>query len=588
MDELLPTEPVVAPESAVPFLAEAVVFLIAAVVIVPLFRRFQVSPVLGYLAAGMTVGPFGLKVVGDVEGVRSLAELGIVFLLFTIGLELSINRLRAMRNYVFGLGSLQVLVTATTIGAIAAAYGNPPEAAMVIGLCLALSSTAIVLQLLVERGDLATRHGRAAFSVLLFQDLAVVPILILVSVLAASGEKSIAELGGEALLKAIAAIGLILFVGRFLLRGVFHAVAAARTPELFVAMTLLTVLAIAWATELAGLSMALGAFLAGLLLSDTEFRHQIETDIAPFKGLMLGLFFMSIGIGLDLNTLETSGGLVVLSVGGLIAIKALILIALASGFGLTLPQAVRCGLLLSAGGEFAFIVLTQAAESDVIPHSTEQFMLAVATLSMMLTPLLEEGSRVLSRLIARPESGDSPPSPTSEVADLEGHVVIIGFGRVGRTIARLLRERKFPFIALDLDPGVTRNARRDGLPVFYANVNNTDVLDHVKAGRAAALVIALSDHAGSLAILQAVRRRWPGLNVFVRARDETLAKEFARHGATAIVPETLESSLQLSGQVLRSLGESSDSVNALIELIRAEGYAPIVALSEEKKAEATP
>lgn len=561
----------------IPFLFEIMVFLIAAVVVVPAVRALKVSPILGYLVAGVIVGPSGIALIRDAEGVMRLAELGVVFLLFTIGLELSFDRLKAMRRYVFGYGLSQVLVTAAVAGGVIWALGLPLGSTSVLALGLALSSTAIVTQLLRERGELTTRHGRATFSVLLMQDLAVIPILLLVTLLGMRAHDDPASMLLQTGLKTVAVVAVIYVLGRYVLRWLYRTVARAQSPELLMAMTLLAVLATAWATGAAGLSMALGAFLSGLLLSETEFRHQIEADIAPFKGLLLGLFFISVGMSVDLATAAAMIGWVLAGAAALIVVKAAIATGLARLFGLTWAQSVRSGLLLAQAGEFLFVVIDQAR--DILPPDAAQFALIVASLSMLLTPFLALLAGRLGRMVER-RGAEAELGPDDGARELEGHVVISGFGRVGETIARLLAERGVPYVAIDNDATRTRFLRARGEPIFFGDVTSVEVLEGVGCGRAALTVITVNDHATALRALAAIRSRWPDLTVFARARDLAHGEKLAENGATAIVPETLEASLQLSGRILNALGEPMESVNALIGRVRAANYAAIANAGE--------
>ena len=567
--------------NSIPYLTEAMVFLAAAVLVVPIFRYFKISAVLGYLFAGIVVGPYGAGLVQDIHAVQGFAELGVVFLLFTIGLELSYDRLVSLRRFVFGLGGAQVAVTMAVIGGIAYGFGEAPGNAIVIGASLALSSTAIVLQLLAERGEMATRHGRATFAVLLFQDLAVVPILILVAVLAPGQSQSFWVLVGETVLKAAVAFAFILFAGRFLIQPLFRMVAASRTSEIFVAMTLLAALATALITREAGLSAALGAFLAGTLLSGSEFRHQIVVDIEPFKGLLLGLFFMSVGMGLDIGLAAKAGWWIPAALFALIFLKGGVLVVLARLFGLPLAVAARIGLLLAQGGEFVFVVIGAAETAGVLRDGTGPFLFLITGLSMALTPLLVAASqKIAEALSAKAQiSGMDSDIATDE---LGGHVIICGYGRVGETVALLLRERHVPYVALDLDTTRVNRARKNGEPVLYGDAAREDVLARVGAARASAIVVALDSHRANVRAVRAIRERWPSVPVFARLREARFARDFIELGAAVIVPETLESSLQLAGQVLRELGDSPESVNALIDHIRAEHYARIADAGDSK------
>ena len=556
----------------IPYIREIIVFLVASVLLVPLFKWFKASPVLGYLFVGAVIGPFGFAIIDDVEGVSAMAELGVVFLLFMIGLELSVERLKAMRTMVFGLGFAQVMVSGAVIAAAALWWGNSVQASIIIGLCLALSSTAVIMQLLMERGEFASRMGRTSFAVLLAQDLAVVPLLMLVTIFAAGENGHVAELVGTALLRAVIAVLLIIFVGRWLVRHLYRVVTWTQSPELFMALTLLAVLGTAWFTGFAGLSMALGAFLAGLLLSATDFRHQVETDIEPFKGLLLGLCFISIGMGIDFGVLASEWFNVLIGVVGLIVLKATILIGLVRAFGLPLTTSLRTGLILSAGGEFAFVGVTAAMGSDIISEPVAQYMLIVAAVSMAMTPFLADLGAWLKKLIEDRMGAEPIRASDDEARGLEGHVIIAGYGRVGQTVAKMLGDLKHPYMALDLNVPRTRDCRAKGEPVYYGDAAKTEVLERIGADHAGAVVITLDNFAAASRAVEAIRDRWPGIPIFVRAWDMSHSDELFKLGATGVVPETLESSLQLAGQVLESLGTPREAVGDIIVRIREKDY----------------
>jgi CPA2 family monovalent cation:H+ antiporter-2 len=560
---------------SIPYLREGVIFLVAAGIIVPLFHRLRVSPVLGYLAVGALLGPFGLglfageigvlryAVIDDIEGVKSLAGLGVVFLLFMIGLELSLDRLWALRRLVFGLGSLQVLITAAIIGAIAWGFGNSPAASILFGSCLALSSTAIVMQLLAERRQVATTLGRTSFSILLLQDLAVVPILFLIGVLGArvGGDVGVALL--TSVLKALGAIVLIFVLGRQLVRPLFRLVSASRSPELFVAVTLLTIIGTAAATGAAGLSMALGAFLAGLLLAETEYRHEIEVDIEPFKGLLLGLFFMSVGMGIDFREVAQAPLWILASVVGLFLVKATITTVLCLMFGIPRHTSLEAGLLLGQGGEFAFVVVGLSIILGLVPRDAGQFMLIVASLTMAVTPLVAFiAHRAALALERRAHAAMSEQD--AQIEDLEGHVVIAGFGRVGQTLARIFDAQGVPYVALDLDGPAIAAHRAAGAPVFYGDASRAEILRRARLGSAQALVVTMDSPSAAQHTVAAVRREFPLLPVFARARDAAHAAALLQSGATAVVPETVESSLQLAARVLEGVGTPEEAVSALV------------------------
>ena len=559
----------------IPYLREVVTFLIAAGVVVPLFHRLRVSPVLGFLGAGAVLGPYGLglfaqdigvlryAVIDDIGGVKSLAALGIIFLLFMIGLELSVERLWALRRLVFGLGTLQVVITAAVIGAIAWGFGNSPQASIIFGSCLALSSTAIVMQLLTERRQVATTLGRTSFAVLLLQDLAVVPILFLLGVLGArlDGDVGLALL--QSVGKGLAVIVLILAIGRLALRPLFRLVTAARSPELFVAATLLTIIGTAAVTGAAGLSMALGAFLAGLLLAETEFRHEIEVDIEPFKGLLLGLFFMSVGMGIDFRAVAQEPLWLAASVIGLFLLKSVITTVLCLAFGVPRHTAAEAGLLLGQAGEFAFVVVGIAAMRGLVAEDAGQFMLIVAGLTMAITPLVAHPARRLAGFIERRDHAEGGgENPLTE--GLEGHVIIAGFGRVGQMLGRIFDAQNLPYVALDLDGPAVGAQRAAGLPVFYGDASRADILRRARVESAQALVITMDSPAAALHTVEAARRHWPWLRIFARARDAAHARTLLQVGATGVVPETVESSLQLAARVLEGVGTPDEAVNAVV------------------------
>lgn len=574
--ELTTTAAAAAGEHAVniPYLKEVALVLGAAALMIPLCHRLRISPIFGFLAAGALIGPYGFRATDNVEGVRVLADFGVVFLLFMIGLELSFERLKDMRRMVFGLGGAQVVLSAIAIGFFAYWFGNNVAASIIIGCALALSSTAIVVQLLIERGEMAQRHGRSSFAVLLFQDLAVVPILMLVGVLAQDDTTTLASDLSLAALKAVAAVIGIILVGRIVLRRLYRLVAAARSREALLAMSLLVILATAWLTGQAGLSMALGAFLAGLVLAETEYRHQIESDIEPFRAILLGLFFISVGMNLNFGEVAAQWDWLALSVLGLIVTKAVILSGLCLLFKIPLDVSVRTGLMLSAGGEFAFVILALAMNSGtLLPSETGQFMVIVATISMTLTPLLAAlGRHAAKWLAARTRTTD--PDPTT-MGELDGHVVIAGFGRVGQTVARLLDRHKIGYVALDMNAFRIKQYRDEGKPVYYGDATRQTVLDKVHPERAAAILITLDNPDAARQAVRAARAAAEGVPIIARAADTAHADELTALGANTVVPELLEASLQLGGTVLQLMGTGREAVDALLDRIREEAYEPI-------------
>lgn len=567
----------------IPHLREVVIFLVAAGIVVPLFHRFRISPVLGYLIVGGIVGPYGLgllansvewlqyAVITDLAGVQALAELGVIFLLFMIGLELSLDRLWAMRRMVFGLGSLQILISATVIGLIAWEFGNSPEASIVLGACLALSSTAIVMQLLIERRELASPLGRSSFSILLMQDLAVVPILFLVGVLGAKAGGNVGFALVLAMAKAFAVIVGIYVGGRLLLRPLFNMVAHSRSTEMFMAATLLVIIVAAMITGATGLSMALGAFLAGLMLAETEFRHQIEVDIEPFKGLLLGLFFMSVGMGIDYRVVADTAIWILVSVVGLFLIKSIITAVLCRMFGLPRHVSLETGLLLGQGGEFAFVVVGLAMSLGLVQRDVGQFMLIVTGLTMVATPLIAlTATRLSARMEKALHSTPSAEDDPEHIAEMQGHVMLSGFGRVGCLIARILDADGIPFVALDNSPFNVAEARQMGLPVYFGDATRIELLRRAHAGNASMLVLTMDDHKAIEHVVMMVRAEWPTLRIVARARDARHAAHLFDLGATEVIQETLESGLQLASRVLHLAGTPEDVARRRTEAQRED------------------
>jgi CPA2 family monovalent cation:H+ antiporter-2 len=550
------------------FLADTLIFLAAAVAAVALFGRVKVSPVVGYLVAGMIIGPHGFGFIGDVASVRALAELGVVFLLFSIGLELSLPRLKVMRGQVFGLGAAQVALSGSAIGIAAWWLGLDARAAIVVGAGLALSSTAIVLQLLSERGELTGRSGRTALAILLFQDLAVVLFLVLVPQLGRDSG-SVLTAVGLAGVKALAALIAIVILGRLVLRPAFRVIAAYRLPELLIGLTLLVVLGISFATESVGLSLALGAFLAGLLLAETEFRHQVEADIQPFRGILLSLFFMTIGMNVELGLLVTKTAPLALLVVGLLGVKVLTIGGLCLAFRLPPGLALRQGIMLAESGEFAFILFGIALASGILDVGLARLLMLAVAITMLLAPALMALGRWAERRLTA-EAGRLHQLH-GETQDLRNHVVIAGYGRVGQVVAGVLSRRDVPWVALDLDPARVSAGMERGAPVFYGDSARGGVLQAAGAERARAVVVTLNDAAAAARLVALLRERLPNVALFVRGRDEAHCRELSRLGATAVVPEILEASLQLGARALKSAGIGDEDIVDVLAEMRAGG-----------------
>jgi len=564
-------------ESSDPFqLREILLFLTLAGILIPLLQRLRINQILGFMTVGVLLGPhsLGQAVQGHPwlsyfafsrpEGVAVLAQFGVVFLMFTIGLELSAERLWSMRRWVFGAGSAQVILSAAAIGAIAYAFGNSREAALLIGLALALSSTAVVMQILVQRKALGTALGRASFSILLLQDLAVVPLLILVAVLGSRPDSGVAAMLGSVLVKAGVAVGLIYLVGRRVIRPLFRHFAAAQQADVFMALTLLSTLGIATLTWLAGLSAALGAFLAGLLLAETEYRHEVEVTIEPFKGLLMGLFFMSVGMAVDPLALIADPLMLPASIVGLLAIKAAIAAAVLRVAGLTNGRALEGGLLLAQGGEFALILIGAAMLRGLLDAPTGQFMLLLVALSMFTTAPLSALGHKLGNTLDATRRDRTHDADRADIADLEGHVIIAGFGRVGQLIAQVLDAQRVPYVALDSDADLVAKLHGAGQPVFFGNASRPELLRRVHIESAAAVVLTMDHAAAAMHTLQSIRREFAHIPVYARAKDEKHALALKGAGATMVIPVTLESGLQLAGFVLDALGTPEDAVRGLL------------------------
>jgi CPA2 family monovalent cation:H+ antiporter-2 len=545
-------EPIVLEEPIVQLL----ILLLAAVVVVAVLQRLRVPSTLGYLLVGVVLGPYTPGPVVEGHQLRLIAEFGIVFLLFTIGLNFSLPQIRALRNQVFVLGTGQVALTTAVVGVAAWLAGLPPAAAFVVGAVFAQSSTTVISRQLTEQGEENSRHGRLGTAMSVFQDVTAVPFIIVIPALgaAAAGVESIGSAMGWAVLKALLAFAIVFVVGRWLLRPAFHAVAESRSAELFTLTVLLVSLAAGWTTAELGLSMAFGAFLAGMMLGETEFRHQVEAAIRPFRDVLLGLFFVGIGMLFDLRSLPD---IWLAAVGGalvLMLVKIVLVAGLVRASGIETKTAWQTGLMLAVGGEFGFAVLAIALGSGVIADTTGQVALASVLLSIMLAPLLIRHNQAIAAWLtpARDQPRDAAPVATSAglAAALTGHVIICGYGRIGQSIANFLDEEEIPYVALDLDASRVREAHLAGEPVYYGDATDRTVLESVGIANARLLVIGHHDLPAALAVLDAVRSLRPGLPVMVRATDESQVDRLRAAGATEVVPETLEAALMITAHAL--------------------------------------
>ncbi|SEH24691.1 monovalent cation:proton antiporter-2 (CPA2) family protein [Magnetospirillum fulvum] len=547
------------------------ILLLGAVMVVPLFQRLGIPSVLGYLVAGIALGPYNPGPVSiNAEITRPLAELGVVFLLFAIGLDLPFSRLRTLRRLIFGLGVLQVVLCGAVFSGLGLAFGLTPHAALVVGVTLAFSSTATVLAILVERNEAVSHHGRIAISVLIFQDLAVVPLLVLLPLLASAPDRMASALG-LAGIKAGLAILAIYLVGRVILRPAYRYISAIRNAEVFTAANLLLVLAVGWLTAQAGMSMALGAFLAGLLVADSPYRHQVEADIEPFRGLLLGLFFMTVGLSIDLPHVAAHLGQVIGLMFGLIVIKTALIALCGVVIGIGMVQSFRVGVLLAQTGEFAFVVFSRAEELSLLEREQSQTLVAAVVLSMALTPALAGLGRAVTLAWRKRTARDMFPTAAEGKS---GHVVIAGYGRIGRAIARILSEHGIDYVALDLDIDRVAKARSVGLPVYYGDAGQQGVLRSVGIERARAAVITVNKPRTAERAVSQIREAVPDLIIIARAHDLAQKQILGAAGATAVVPETIEASLQLAGLVLRSTGLDAETVEQTLRRQRHSADLP--------------
>jgi len=568
----------------------SLIVLGAAGVVIPLFHRLQVSSVLGFMLVGMAVGPFGFGALAEhyswltavtidtPHAIQPIADLGVTLLLFMIGLELSFERLWLMRRLVFGLGALQVTVSASVLTGTGVLLGLSATSAIVVGIALAMSSTAVVLQVLSEEKRLHTPAGRGSFSILLFQDLAVVPALFAVSALGPNALAFSAAGFGIAIAQALLAVAGIAALGRLVLRPLFRSVARTRSTELFVAACLFVVIASALATAAAGLSMAVGALIGGLLLAVTEYRRQVEITIEPFKGLLVGVFLISIGLGLDIHTLIAHPIAILGAACGLIIVKLLVVAPLARAFGLPWAHSMQTGLLLGPGGEFSFVILTVGGSEALLNQAEGGFVLIVTALTMAVIPLLSTlGQRLAPRLITKTPLDPALLLPS--IQDVAPRVIVAGFGRVGQIVAAMLEVHTVPYVAIDSNPDLVANQRSRGRPIYYGDMTRVELLRRLHLETARALVITMDDPDAAHRLVAGLRAERQELLIIARARDAQHAAQLYKSGASDAVPETVEASLQLSEAVLVDIGIAMGPVIASIHQKRTELQAEIRAMA---------
>ncbi|MBK8175870.1 MAG: cation:proton antiporter [Rhodospirillales bacterium] len=564
------------------FLQEAAVFLTAAVIAVPIARRLGLGAILGYLAAGAAIGPQGFAFVSDVDSVFHFAEFGVVLLLFIIGLELQPSRLWTMRQAVFGVGVLQLFVTGGVLAFTGRLLGLGAEAAAVVGLTLSLSSTAFALQTLAEKNQLTMRHGRIAFGILLFQDLAVIPLLALVPLLAPGAHGPMESAG---LMAGIGTIGVLVataIAGRYFLRYALKVVAMTRVKEVFTALSLLAVVGAALLMENLGLSAALGAFLAGVLLADSEYRHALEADLEPFKGLLLGLFFIAVGMSLSLETIVREPATVAALVVGLTLVKAIVLFAIGRANGLTTPSARALAIALAQGGEFAFVVLGVAVDAAIIPRAEADLLIAVVTLSLALTPFLFAVNSGIERMEAARKAKDRA---YDALPGGDNQVIIAGFGRFGQIVARILRARRISFTALDISAEQVNFVRNYGSQAYFGDASRLDLLIAAGAERAVAFVLAIDDVEASVRTARVVRENFPNLAIYARVRNRAHAYQLMELGVSVVWRETFLSSLSMAEALLKGLGLPAYAAERSVEIFRAHDEQRLYSLYGEHRNE---
>ena len=564
-------------QHAFPFLREILLFLTLAGILIPLLQRFRISQVLGFLAVGALLGPFGLALFSsdipwlgyltfpNSDGVKLLGELGVIFLMFMIGLELSAARLWALRKWVFGAGIAQVCLCALLIGGAVLLLGYPVETAIILGFVLSLSSTAVVMQLMNESHTASTPLGLAGFSLLMLQDLAVVPLLILIGAMSKSTGGDPTWLIAGAMLKAAIAVTLIYLLGGRLLHPMFRTFARQRQPDVFMALILLATLGIAGLSAMAGLSMALGALIAGLLLAETEFKHEIEMMIEPFKGLLMGLFFMTVGMGMDVRQIALNPLWLASAVVGLVVVKAGVVAALFRFGGLGRGRSIEGGLMLAQGGEFAFIAIAYAVAGNLVARELGQLVVLTVGLTLFITPMLTRLGRMIGDGWEHREDTQLAARDGVALEHVRHRIIIAGYGRVGQQLGKLLTAQNMPFVAFENNAKLVAKMRALGLPVFFGDASRTELLRRVDAGSAPAIVLTMDHPIAALHAVRGIRREFPEVPLLARSRDARHALALKQAGATTVVPETLEASLQLSASVLKTLGIDEGDIDRIVD-----------------------
>lgn len=563
-------------------LFDIIILLSASVFIVIAFWKMNISPVLGYFVAGALIGSHGFNLINSAEAMDNFAEFGVVFLLFIIGLELTFERLIAMRRHVFGFGSLQVIVTMVAIWCIALAFGVSVNMAAVIGGGLALSSTAIVLQVLQEKGSQASQVGRLSIAVLLMQDFAVVPLIVLVPLLTGNSEHSLISSLTGSLVQAAIALVLIFVTGRLLLRPLFSVIAKMESNEIFISTTLLIILGSAFITEQFHLSMALGAFVAGLLVAETEHRNSVEHAVLPFKDLFLGLFFMTVGMSIDIDLLLNKLPLVTLLSIILIVLKTSIIYTLCRFFGFRSAPAIQAGLLLAQGGEFAFILFRLADELDVLSSEIAQVLMMVTTVTMAFTPLLSGIGDWIANSFSTEKIILDDEAIETDTQDLHNHVIVAGFGRVGYMVTKMLTAEHLSYVVVDIQSKIVKEGKNDSFPIYLGDATRYEILKSVGIERAQALVVSIKNEVTIKKIVSLVATNFPHVNIIIRLPDLNNVEVYKDLGASKIIPETSEIGLQLGGAALSLSGISESGVTSLKGKFRKGNYSMLKELGNDK------
>lgn len=549
------------------YLNDILILLFASIVVVVIFRQIGLSPALGYLIAGAIIGPFGMQFVESTQSTKSIAELGIVFMLFAIGLELTFARLTTIRRYVFGFGTLQIVVTTAILTYITSYFFKIAiESALIISCALAMSSTAIVMQVISENGEQSTRVGRLSFSILLMQDLAVIPILVLLPLLAKANLNVFNALGG-ALINAIIALAIIFAVGSLLLKPFFRIIAHTQNDVLFLSFTLIIVLGSALLCHKLGLSFALGAFIAGLMVAETQYRYRVEEEILSLKSLLMGLFFMTIGMSFDSNLLLEALMQIVEITFGLMFLKAFIIIILCRIFKFPLAPAIHTGLLLSQGGEFSFVVLLVALQEKLIDDQLSQILMTAITFSMALTPIMAGiGRKIKGQIYIKEILRDNRLK--REIGDINKHIIIIGFSKVGRIIAYILKKRKINYLILENNHRVVRLEKNNGYNIYYGDAMNIDILNYIGTSKAESVVVALDDEVACIKITRFIHQNFPNIAVITKSETFNNTDRFKKVGASYVVSKNLETGLQLSRAALSCVGLNNLEITSIIESFR--------------------